>query len=277
MRATEMKQNDLRVGCMGFAYKEWVGPFYPLGTPSKEYLRRYSSCFQTVELDTTFYAPPRLSAVEKWRDDTPDDFTFAAKVWQRITHEKRFEDCGEDLGVHLRAMEPLGGKLGPLLLQCPPDLTIEALPAFEAFLRALPAGFRWAVEFRHRSWLVPNVYELLAEHNVCLVGADLYFMPTTTVQTADFLYIRLLGNRKQITEIGTVVRERATDVREWADRFNAMLPDADAGWVFANNHYSGFSPHTVSLMLNALGQPPAEFPVGKPDQHGVGWVTPSLF
>lgn len=251
---------------MGFSYKEWVGPFYAPGTAAKDMLARYAACFDTVELDTTFYAPPRLSAVEKWRAETPDHFTFAAKVWKGVTHEKRFEDAQDDLAIFLSAVEPLRPKLGPLLLQCPPDLTIEAFPAFRAFVQELPKEHRWAVEFRDRSWFEPEVRDFLTEHNICLVGADLYYMPRFLTRTADFMYIRLLGNRKKITEIGTVVRDRSEDVAKWTAEITDALPDVEAGWVYANNHYSGFSPNTITLMSRELGRPAPIYPADRPDQ-----------
>ena len=257
----------LHLGCMGFSYKEWVGKFYAPGTAPGRMLAQYATSFGAVELDTTFYAPPRGSAVAKWADETPDDFSFAAKVWQRITHELRFADAGDDLRLFLDALEPLGEKLGPLLLQCPPDLTIEALPAFEAFARDLPEGYRWAVEFRHRSWLTPEVRDLLTERNIALVGADLYYMPRFLTRTADFLYVRLLGNRKQITSIGEVVRDRSEDVEKWAGELRDALPDVDAGWVFVNNHYSGFSPHTLAQLYPALGRPAPTFPIDAPTEQ----------
>jgi uncharacterized protein YecE (DUF72 family) len=258
---------DLRLGCMGFSYKEWVGKFYAEGTPPGRMLAQYATSFSTVELDTTFYAPPRDSAVAKWREETPDDFSFAAKVWQRVTHEQRFVDAQDDLAIFLRAVEPLGDKLGPLLLQCPPDLTIEALPAFEAFIEALPEGFRWAAEFRHRSWLVPKVRELLAGHNVALAATDLYYMPRFLVPTADFLYVRLLGNRKEITEIGDVVRDRSADVDKWAAQISDAMTEARAGWAYVNNHYSGFSPHTVGQLYASLGRPMPHFPADAPTEQ----------
>jgi len=259
--------NALRLGCMGFSYPEWVGRFYAPGTPAGRMLAEYATCFEAVELDTTFYAPPRESAVRKWAEETPDNFSFAAKVWQRVTHELRFVDAQDDLAIFLRSVEGLGPKLGPLLLQCPPDLKIDALPAFESFVRALPEGYRWAVEFRHRSWLTPEVRDLLTERNIALVGADLYYMPRFLTRTADFLYVRLLGNRKQITSIGEVVRDRSEDVAKWTAEITDALPDVDAGWAFVNNHYSGFSPHTVAMILEELGRKVPKFPAGKePEQ-----------
>ncbi|HEY3265852.1 MAG TPA: DUF72 domain-containing protein [Armatimonadota bacterium] len=253
---------------MGFSYKEWVGPFYAPGTAANQMLGRYSTAFDTVELDTTFYAPPRAAFADKWRNETPDGFTFAAKVWQRITHELRFRDVQEDLALYLNAVDRLRPKLGPLLFQCPPDLTVDALPEFSALVAALPAGYRWAVEFRHRSWFIPEVRDLLTEANVALAGVDHNDLPRYLTPTADFLYVRLLGNRSRITSIGKVVKDRAEDVQRWAAEIQEALPSVDDAWVLVNNHYSGFSPHTVALLYEALGLAPPRFPAEAPPDLG---------
>lgn len=256
---------------MGFSYKEWIGPFYKPGTAPGQMLAEYAKCFTSVELDTTFYAPPRESAVKKWLDATPPGFTFAAKLWRKITHEKAFVDVGDDLDIYLRAIEGLGSKLGPLLIQCPPDLTVQALPAFKAFAERLSKGFRWAVEFRQRSWFVPEVKDLLESCNISIVGADLYYMPKFLVRTGDFAYVRLLGNRKKIVSIGKVVEDRGPDVSRWAEEITSTIPDGDEGWVFANNHYSGFSPDTIGMLMRDLGLENPVFPVEEPP------AQPSLF
>lgn len=261
----------VKFGCMGFAYREWIGPFYRPGTSNGEMLRQYARCFRCVELDTTFYAPPRESTVEKWFEATPADFTFAAKVWQRITHEKQFVDATEDLDAFVRSVAPLRPKLGPLLIQCPPDLTVESLPAFRAFARTLSDEFRWAVEFRHRSWFSIEVYDMLKARNICLVAADLYYMPRVLDRTAEFAYVRLLGNRRKIVDIGKVVKDRTEDVARWATEITNVIPDPDEGWVFANNHYSGFSPHTIGILMRDLRLEEPVFPVHEPPEQ------PSLF
>ncbi|MCH8339587.1 MAG: DUF72 domain-containing protein, partial [Chloroflexi bacterium] len=82
---------DLILGTQGFSFDDWVGPFYPEGTPKKRYLEEYSRHFPSVEIDATFYATPRTSVVEGWRERTPADFRFAAKFPKLITHEKQLQ------------------------------------------------------------------------------------------------------------------------------------------------------------------------------------------
>src|ERR1019366_6104721 len=105
---------ELRLGCQGWHYKDWVGGFYPPGTPPSAYLAFYARIFDTVELDTTFYGPPRRETVRLWDEMTPDGFQFAAKMPKAITHDKRLAEAEADLVEFLTAMQGLGSTLGPI-------------------------------------------------------------------------------------------------------------------------------------------------------------------
>ena len=103
------------LGTQGWSYPSWEGPFYPAGTTNKEYLPEYAKHFDTVELDTTFYAIPRGTTIAGWRERTPDGFRFAAKFPKVVTHEKELREAGLEANVFVEAMAGLGDKLGPLL------------------------------------------------------------------------------------------------------------------------------------------------------------------
>ncbi|HEV3309221.1 MAG TPA: DUF72 domain-containing protein, partial [Chloroflexota bacterium] len=180
------------LGTQGWAYKDWVGGFYPPGTPASRYLEFYSRVFDTVELDTTFYGPPRAETVRSWFDSTPDDFVFAAKMPGIITHERRLVGTEADLVEFLDAVSLLGSKLGPLLVQLPPSFTFEEMSSLSKFLAILPEEFSYAVELRHESWLHPDTAKLLAEHHVAWTIIDLHYMPKTVHLTCDFTYVRWL-------------------------------------------------------------------------------------
>jgi len=109
----------LRLGTSSWSCQDWVGKFYAPGTPPKEFIDAYAHKLNTVEIDSTFYATPNKSTVEGWRDRTPEDFIFAAKAPQVITHEKFLADCGGDLNAFLKVMSILGPRLGPILFQFP--------------------------------------------------------------------------------------------------------------------------------------------------------------
>ena len=109
----------VHLGTQGWAYPDWIGSFYPPEAKQEDYLPFYARIFDTVELDTTFYHPPKGAVVRSWEKRVPPTFRFAAKVPQRITHEARLSHIAEDLVAFVRALEPLGEKLGPLLVQLP--------------------------------------------------------------------------------------------------------------------------------------------------------------
>ena len=248
----------LRLGTQGWNYPDWVGSFYPPGTKSAEMLALFASVFDTVEIDSTFYGAPRPRAVQGWAESTPPGFQFAAKVPQRITHELGLRDAEAELAEFLFSIELLGDKLGPLLIQMPPQFhrDEQTWEAARGFLGALPAGFQWAMEFRHRSWLAPEVLDLLRERGVAWTSIDLRYMPRRVEATAPFAYVRWLGDRRAIERYDQVQidREQATD--EWADALEALSQQVLRIYAYYNNHYAGHSPGSVNLLRARLGLPP---------------------
>ncbi len=183
---------QIRVGTSGFSYAEWCGRFYPEALPPQQMLRFYSGRLPTVEINNTFYRMPNQDTVAAWRDEVPDAFCFAVKATRRITHQKRLADVGDDVANLFRVIDVLGDKLGPVLFQLPPFLKKDRA-LLEEFVKVLPEGRRAALEFRHPSWFVDDVYATLSAHNVALVGGDLEEAEKSPplVSTADFGYLRL--------------------------------------------------------------------------------------
>jgi uncharacterized protein YecE (DUF72 family) len=161
----------LFVGTSGYAYKEWKGSFYPEKLPAKDMLAYYGERFPAVEINNTFYRMPSESVLLGWRSAVPDQFQFVLKASRRITHFKRLKDVGEELGYVLKTSTVLQNQLGPTLFQLPPNLPKDA-ERLATFLELLPVRWRAAVEFRHESWFEPEVYQILADHQVALVSAE---------------------------------------------------------------------------------------------------------
>lgn len=250
--------NEIRIGAMGWSYQDWVGPFFPPGTRPADYLKEYARAFDCVELDTTFYAVPRPAVVRAWAANTPPDFRFAAKLPKEITHERSLRDSALLLHRFLDAMSPLGEKLGPLLIQLPPDFraTDEGRVALKEFLGLLPAEYRFAAEFRHRSWLTEDTLDLLRRHGVAWTIVELYYMPRRFDVTSDFTYVRLLGDRRKIQRVDRVQIDRTPELQAWADVFGRLSREVARTWVFVNNHYAGHSPTNVRQLRMMLGLPP---------------------
>jgi len=163
---------NLHLGTVSWSKQDWVGPFYAPNLKPAEFLETYAQSFRAVEIDATFYRIPTSAMVTAWRNRAPKGFRFAAKVPQVITHGKRLVNCEAELSRFLGIMEPLGDKLGPLLLQFPyyNKNTFASREQFDKllrpFLKALPKGFRFAVEIRNKNWISWDFLELLREHSI---------------------------------------------------------------------------------------------------------------
>jgi uncharacterized protein YecE (DUF72 family) len=209
-------------GTSSWSEKSWVGPFFPPGTRPADFLAYYATQFATVEADTTYYRVPSRDLVRGWARKTPPGFVLSAKFPRSIVHCGEGEKpdparvlvrdaVGADVDHFLDAMDELGEKCGPLVLQLPyfNRTSFASLSAFlerlEPFLGSLPDRFRYGVEVRNKGWLAPELVDALRRRNVALVLVDIAYMPHPAdvareldVVTADFIYARLIGDRKAI-------------------------------------------------------------------------------
>ena len=247
-----MSSCELKLGTQGFGYRDWVGPFYPDGTTSADFLSFYSQVFDTVELDTTFYGPPRPAIVRDWRDSVSEGFVFSAKMPKAITHEKRLVGAEPDLVEFLTAMLELGSKLGPILVQLPPTFSHDEVDTFIRFARILPEEFRYAVEFRHPSWLTPESASILSEHRLAWANIDLFGMPRDVRVTSDFSYVRWLGRRSDVRRLNRVVIDRSDDFDHWSQELDRISARLQRIYGYVNNHYAGHSPASVNEIRSRM-------------------------
>jgi uncharacterized protein YecE (DUF72 family) len=203
----------LYAGTSGFAYPAWKPGFYPAKTPSNQFLKHYAARLNCVEINYTFRRLPSASTLKTWVEATPPGFVFAVKANMRITHILRLKDAGQATEVFLNAIDPLrtSRHLGPVLFQLPPAMKCDA-PLLRAYLELLPAGMRYAFEFRHPSWLAEEVYSLLRERNISLCVAESERLEVPEVITADFVYYRL--RKPEYTE---------ADIEAFASRSKELL------------------------------------------------------
>jgi uncharacterized protein YecE (DUF72 family) len=246
---------EIYLGTQGWSYKDWVGSFYPPGTRDGEFLARYAEIFDAVELDTTFYGSPLPARVDKWRESTPEGFQFTAKMPRTITHDRHLVDAEDDLSEFLSSIGRLGDKLGAVLIQLPPDFKADERPALEFFLKLLPHDIHFAAEFRHRSWLNDDTYELLRRSNVAWTMIDLRYMPIVHEVTASFTYVRWLGDRRQIQRVHETQIDRTEQLTSWAEKLDQVARRVERMYGFVNNHYSGHSPEDVRFLRRQLGLP----------------------
>jgi uncharacterized protein YecE (DUF72 family) len=210
--------SELRIGCSGWVYKDWKGPFYPPEVKDKDRLAYYATRFDTAEINASFYRLPSESMVEGWASRAPDGFVFAWKVSRYITHNKKLKDAEDSVALVFGRMAPLGEHYGPALIQLPPQLRRND-ERLASFLALLPKGRRHTVEFRHDSWYAPQVFQILADHDASLCISDHHAAPAPWEVTASWVYVRGHGpggryfGRYSDDELATW----ASQIRRWRD------------------------------------------------------------
>jgi uncharacterized protein YecE (DUF72 family) len=210
---------NVLVGTSGWSYKEWKGSFYPAKIPAEDMLRFYSGHFPIVEVNNSFYRIPAERVLATWADQVPTTFRFILKASRRITHNSRLADEDGSLEYFLRAINPLGDRLGPTLFQLPPTFKKD-LDRLRRFLERLPRRWPAALEFRHPSWFTEEVYELLRGKDVALVAVDADEAEggsSPLVATAGWGYLRL---RRSAYERGDLESWAATIRRNsWTEAY----------------------------------------------------------
>lgn len=179
------------VGTSGYGYAEWKGIFYPEKISPKEMLRFYSDRLSTVEINNTFYHMPKESVLASWAEQVPEDFVFALKAPQIITHMKQLRNAGNETEYLFSSLSILGAKLGPVLFQLPRSFHVDRT-ALESFLALIPGNIACAFEFRSTSWLAVEILDLLRERRFSLCIADTDENPAgDIISTAPWGYLRL--------------------------------------------------------------------------------------
>jgi len=244
---------DTRIGCSGWSYADWVGPFYPKDAKPVDFLKLYSRVFDCVEIDSTFYRAPSAAMVRQWYSSTPSDFVFAPKFPKRITHDQHLENVGSYFDHFIRTLDALKEKLGPFVIQLPPSFKYpKHEKPLQEFLTSLDDGYRFAVEFRHKSWFTEKTQKLLESSNVCQVWSVNQYLTTPAAVSADFVYLRLVGDRS-IDEFKKLQRDQTDVMKTWSKALQDVGKSVKDRFVFFNNHFAGFGPGSVNEFRRLLG------------------------
>lgn len=225
---------SLHIGTSGWNYNHWRGVFYPEELPQSKWLGYYSSHFDTVEVNNSFYRLPEKKTFEGWRGQTPDGFAFSVKASRFLTHIKRLKEPEEPLARLMDHAEGLGDKLNIVLYQFPPNWRLD-IDRLEHFLSLLPASPRSAFEFRDDRWQCDAVWSLLSKHRVAYCVMDSPGLPLHLKTTCGYSYIRMHSGGED-TE-GSYTTEH---LREWATRIKDLLKQGDV-YVYFNNDNKGFA------------------------------------
>jgi uncharacterized protein YecE (DUF72 family) len=224
---------EWRIGTSGWQYKDWRGVLYEEGLPQRRWLERYTESFDCVEVNNAFYRLPERSTFEKWCEQVPEGFTVAVKVSRYLTHIKRLKEPEEPVARLVDRAAGLGKRLGPYLLQLPPNLKVD-VERLDACLSAFPGDARVAVEPRHETWWIDEVRDVLTKHKATLCWADRRSHPITPLwTTADWGYLRL---HEGAAEPWPSYGDQA--LSSWVERLSDAWPSGEV-FVFFNNDQNG--------------------------------------
>jgi uncharacterized protein YecE (DUF72 family) len=243
-------RGSIRIGCSGWNYASWKDELYE-GKPPRSWLQHYAQCFDTVEVNNTFYRLPLKSSVARWVEETPPDFVFSVKASRYLTHLKRLTDLDSGIARYYERIEPLvrSSKLGPVLWQLPGNFRRND-DRLGSALAALPPG-RHCFEFRHPSWFVEPVYELLRAHGVALVIGDRPEVKEFQAFefTTDWTFVRFhYGSR------GRRGNYSQRELEEWARRFEEWSDDVEI-LAYFNNDWEVFAVRNALSLKKRLEQP----------------------
>lgn len=252
------------IGCSGWSYTSWQGPFYPPKIENKLWLPYYSQLFNYVEIDSTFYQIPSELMVRNWERRTPKNFRFTAKFPKVITHDKRFKNVEKELSLFYQRMEPLKDKLLALLIQLPPSYELkEGLHDLRSYDFFFEDAYRYGIEVRHPSWFSDLAYNFFRNSNISLVWSQMDRLQTPPIVTSDFVYLRLIGDRRlSEDQFGKIQIERSNEIKKWSDKLIEIRQNeknVKMAIVAANNHYGGFGPGTVNMFREMMEMEPLSF------------------
>jgi uncharacterized protein YecE (DUF72 family) len=236
----------IRVGTSGFSYEHWKGVFYPEDVPQRRWLEFYSGHFDCVEVNSSFYHLPKPSVVEAWRNRVPADFHFVLKGSRTVTHIKRLKDCQESVDVFYERAAALRDKLTAVLWQLPPGLHKD-LGLLEEFVGWLPVKPTPVLEFRHRSWFMDDVFDMLNIRYAAFCVHDMESVNCPDIVTSPMVYVRFHGQAGRYRDDypDEVLRSRAA----WLTACGA-----EHGYAFFNNDIGGHAVKNARTLRQFLSQ-----------------------
>jgi uncharacterized protein YecE (DUF72 family) len=222
-----MKMN-IFAGVSGFSYPSWKGKFYPKDLKSEDFLSFYAGKLNSVEINSSFYAPPSVAMVKSWASRTGQDFRFSIKSPRQITHSLKLGTAAAEAADRLgKTLDLLGGKLGPVLFQLPP-FSRQDLETLESFLTQTVGVKKKVFEFRHESWLNESTYQLLEKHGAGFCIAETEDMKPVLRVTGGLPYFRL---RKDTYA--------AKDVEKWTEKIREVIKGSEDAFVYLRHDETG--------------------------------------
>ncbi len=244
---SKMANGHIHIGTSGWHYPHWVGPFYPAGTSSDQFLAFYTRHFRSVEINSTFYHLPARGTLDAWCRATPEDFLFACKASRFITHMKKLKEPEQSVARFFNAIQALRDKLGPILFQLPPRWRIN-VARLRTFLQALPRHYRYTFEFRDETWFTQDTLDILAEYGAGFCISDLAGRQSPEAVTADIVYIRLHGPGKAYQG-----HYDARVLRKWAKKCLAWSQEGKEVYCYFDNDEKGYAAKDALQLQSMVG------------------------
>ena len=242
------RSRPVRIGCSGWNYRHWRGPFYPEGLAVKRWFEHYAATFDTVEINASFYRLPTAETFARWRGQAPPGFCYAVKANRFLTQAKKLKDCEEPLERMLGPMRALEDRLGPILYQLPPSLRFNP-ERLETFLALLPKDLTHVFEFRHPSWLVAETLALLDRHGASFCAHDMPGSVTPRWACGKAAYVRFHGTAGKY-----VGRYPEDTLLGWADWMTSEASGGRTVWAYFNNDIYAHAIDDALTLRSMVGQ-----------------------
>jgi uncharacterized protein YecE (DUF72 family) len=241
------KKGKIYIGTSGWHYKHWKGTFYPADIKEADQLSYYLQFFSSVEINNSFYRLPSPGTFAEWRKSVPDDFIFTIKGSRFITHMKKLNIESHSIQIFFDSVKKLKEKAGPILFQLPPKWNVNA-ERLAFFLKQLPAGYRYAFEFRNTSWYTDDVYALLKKHRCAFCIYELAGHISPIKVTAGFVYVRLHGP-------GAKYQGSYTDatLAAWAGKCRNWQQEGRDVYVYFDNDQEGYAAFNAGSLQSMMG------------------------
>ena len=239
---------QVRIGCSGWQYKHWRERFYPKGLPQTRWFGFYAEHFDTVEINNSFYMLPKPATFEKWRDQAPEGFCYAVKANRYLTQAKKLKECEEPIERMMSATRHLGDRLGPMLYQLPPRLALN-LERLESFLQLVPKDVTNVFEFRHKSWYVPETWELLDRYGASFCVHDMPGSASERIAVGRAAYVRFHGGEGKYWG-----RYSDEGLLSWTDWIVEQSRSGRPVWCYFNNDIDAHAIHDAQTLKSMVGQ-----------------------
>jgi len=239
------KERKLFLGCSGYFYKGWLGKFYPKDLKMSQWFNFYTSKFNTVEINSTFYRMPKPADLRRWSRSAPEGFVFSVKMNRNITHYKKFRNTQKEIKeFYDLIIENLEDKLGCVLIQLPPSYK-KSEENLSAIIEQLNGDVKNVIEFRHKSWWSEEVYEKLRKFNLCFCSVSAPKLPEDLVVTAEYIYIRFHGKEKWYR-----YNYSDKELMEWARKIRSV--DFTQAYIYFNNDFDANAPRNCERLKEFL-------------------------